>query len=162
MEIGTALSILLDALNEELTRDGTREDMCLVSVMPGADVPIDYALEDCAGMAWVRMVNAAPSVIFPNADALPQNCAYTLAYGIEMGVLRTAPTPTMFGSDISLPEPEDHFEAAQAQFKDLDAMHRALRNTGAQFEDFLIGTYTPSGPDGGAVGGSWTATIGLD
>lgn len=162
MELITAMGVLLDALGEELTRDGSKEDMCLFTVMPGADVPIDYALEDCAGMAWVRLISAAPSIQFPNADITASNCAYSLAYPVEMGVLRTAPTMTQFGSEFELPTPEEHFEAASAQFKDIAAMHRALRSASGEFPDFILGSYAPSGPDGGAVGGIWTATIGLE
>lgn len=161
MELITAMGVLLDALGEELTRDGSREDMCLVTVMPGADVPIDYALNDCAGMAWVRLVSANPTVAFPAGDLTALNCGYTLAYNIEMGVLRTAPTATMFGSEIEIPTPEQQFEASDAQFKDLEAMHRALKASGPDFADFLLGAYAPSGPEGGAVGGTWTATLGL-
>lgn len=162
MEIITAMGILLDSLNSELTADGTREDMCLVSVMPGSDVPLDYSLDDCGGMGWVRLVSAVPSVTFPAASTDSNNCNYTLAYEIEMGVFRRAPLPEGIGSSMTLPSADDHFESAQLAMKDLGAMHRALKSGGSHFEDYILGAFVPQGPQGGVVGGTWNAIIGLD
>lgn len=162
VKVVEALGVMLDALGAELEADGSKGEMCLFTILPGNDVAIDYALEDCAGMGWIRLTSAAPSVRFPNPDLTVDNCAYSLAYGIEMGVLRGAPVPDSFGNEMTLPTADEQFECASLALDDMEAMHRALRVARKRLPEMLLGSYLPSGPEGGAVGGVWTATIGLD
>lgn len=160
MRLIEAMGIILDAVGQELQAIKAKEDLCLFTVMPGNDVPIDYA--ECGGMAWVRLVTAAPSSTFPNADSSPGNCASFLAYALEVGLLREAPMPQQFGSEWTNPSSEEQFDAAEKAADGMEAVYRALRSVGGEFPDFVVGTYTPYGPDGGAVGGTWAMTVGLD
>lgn len=161
--VETGLGIILDALNAELVADGTREDLCLFTIMPGQQVPADY-VESCGGMAYVQLTSAAPSVVFPLPGLTAADCAFTLMYGVEVGILRPSPIPAAFGTEFELPGNDELANASIAQFKDLQAMYRAMLKVRASdnVEGLIPGTYTPTGPNGGVSGGAWSMQLGLD
>lgn len=158
-----AMATVWESLNNQLTLDGSRDDLCAMTIYPGSAVPIDYAgLEDCGGgMAWVRLVSAVPTVSFPNADTIATSCAYTVAYQLEIAIMRPAPLdPETFGQDVDLPSDTDHFEATRRQMDDMHLMLRAIEGARDGVTDLIIGQYSPLGPQGGAVGGMWGLTVG--
>lgn len=158
----TAKALLLDAVQAELEADGTAKGLCMVSVMPGGAVPLDYGAESCGGMVWVRLTQAFPTQEFPQQATTLNNCGYDLALALEVGVMRPAPMPTDFQGDIELPPAEEHFEAAALQDRDMEAVHRAVKALAQRIEYVVLGSYEPVGPDGGTVGGTWTLTVGGD
>lgn len=163
MKASQMLLILLDAFNEELIRDGSREELCALTIYPGNAIVIDYgAGEGCGGMGWVRLVSSAPTVRFPNADLSVDNCTYSLAHVVEIGLMRPAPLPGEFAGEISLPDDEEHRAASVRQIDDMELMHRALKEARNDIPLTVIGGYTPLGPEGGAVGGTWSITVGDD
>lgn len=159
-EVGDLLNIVHAALVVELREAGLDEDLCANAIYPGESVPGDYGVESCGGMAWVRLASANPTATFPAPVATPDNCNYTLAFPLEMGVMRPSPIPDGTLNEVELPGDEAHNEAAHKQFADLHAMHRAIKRAQEDIEMLVIGTYTPVGPVGGIVGGTWTLTVG--
>jgi len=154
------LGILLDALNTALVADGTREDMCSCTIYPGDAVPMDYGLEECGGMAWVRLVSTGPTTAFPATSISVDNCFYTLAYTVEMGIMRPAPVPEQFGSEVQLPDDTAHYDSSIRLMQDMRLMHSAIKDAKRDIPLLVLGTWTPQGPQGGTVGGMWTLTIG--
>lgn len=153
------LDLLLDSLVEEL-RDAGTEDVCAAAVYPGDAVPLDYA--ECGVQAWVRLVAASPTIGFPNNDITADSCAWRLAYEVEMGVVRPSPIPETVLSTVDLPDDAENTAAAGLQLSDMMAMHHALIGARQEIEHLLPGSYTPIGPVGGAVGGTWSLTLGDD
>lgn len=162
-EAGDLLNILHAALTVELRESGADRDLCANAIYPGQAVPGDYGIETeggCAGMAWVRLVSANPTTTFPAPATGVNNCTYTLAFPVEMAIMRASPIHTESLNDIDLPSDEEHIAAAHQQMDDLHLMHRAIKRASEDIEMLILGTYTPVGPTGGIVGGSWTLTVG--
>lgn len=152
------LAALLDSLTAEFRAAGLHEDLCSMTIQPGAIVPADYG--DCGGMAWVRLASSNPTVSFPTGDLTINNCAYSLAHVVEVGAFRAGPLPEQVGGGVVLPTDEEQFEAARMQFADMAAMRRAI--TKAPIDYKILGTYQPIGPQGGVLGGTWTVTVGRE
>jgi hypothetical protein len=134
-------------------------ELCFCGVIPGDAVDTSLAsLGTCkGGMAWVRMVTSYASTTFPQQDELA-GCATLLAATFEVGVLR----PAVLGTDRRPPTVADLVAETRLQFSDQSAMHRAIAccaNSSSFDFVYALGDYTPDGPDGSLVGGSWTVTI---
>jgi hypothetical protein len=151
---------LLLAMYQQCLCDGLAEAglpaPCFCGVLPGGSVANDYGDE---GMAWVRLVTAAPSRQFPQQDDTWTPCAAPIAYTLEMGVLRCA--PVFADSRGNPPSLEAQFETVRLQMADMEAMKKAIAccNTPEEW-DVALGPYSPVGPDGGRVGGTWTFSVG--
>lgn len=155
------MGMVLDALLAELKADGTDADLCSKTIMPGDTTIADYGTESCGGMVWLRLVNANTTVSFPTNDVTVNNCTHLLAFNAEVGVLRPATLPESNEvNQFDLPTDEEQWDEADLQLKDLTAMHRALKAVGQEMDDFIIQAYTPIGPDGGVVGGTWSFVFG--
>lgn len=124
--------------------------LCTCGVMPGLQVALDYAgdCDDACGMGWVRLVGSYPSTAPSVRSERPGNCVFGLGLEVEMGVVRCFNV----GDGQNPPDPEDLSAAAFLQTSDMLAMYRAVACC-RQSKDFVIGTYAPSGPEGGLVGG---------
>lgn len=158
--ISQMMDILLAEVIAELRRRDRLDGLCAKSLYPGASVPPDYALE-CEGMAYVQMMTAAPSATFPSPSQDINNCSYSLAYTVNVGIVRGVKIPEQ-GSrgGFVLPSDEDNTEATYAQMEDMDIMHTAIRNASKDIDYLLLGNYASEGPEGGAVVGYWTVQIG--
>lgn len=159
-----AMEILLQAVMTELQKPGGDTNFCVVSLMPGSDVPYDYGQESCGGILWIRLTSAAPSVAFPAADITVDNCFATLAYPLEIGIMRPAPLAEVVNDQFILPTAAENAAATDRQILDMQAIYRAMFEFKAndEVEDLMPGSYTPRGPEGGVVGGVWTLAVGLD
>lgn len=136
-------------------------DLCSVTVAPGAQAVYDYGAESCGGMLWTRLNTANPTSDFPAADGTNMNnCGLTLAYHGEIGLLRPGSLPEMNNLNVIMPDDATLFNESQRQLGDMRDMYDALKIIGSEMDDFVIRSYTPEGPDGGAVGGSWTFVFG--
>lgn len=153
------MGMFLDALNAELTASGEADGLCAIALYPGDGVPLDYGVESCGGMAWVRLVSAVPSATFPAAEVRVNNCATTLAFEGELGLFRPAP---IIEEDGELPSDEAHIAAANAQYDDIELMYRVFNRVKSQIEFLIVRQYTPVGPQGGVVGGVWGFAFGDD
>lgn len=159
-----AMEILLQAVMTELQKPGGDTNFCVISMMPGSDVPYDYGQEACGGILWVRLTSAAPSVSFPANDITAANCFSTLAYPLEIGIMRPAPLAEVLDSQLILPTASENALAVDRQMLDMQAMYRAIYafKEAQDIEDLMPGSYQPRGPEGGVVGGIWTLSVGLD
>lgn len=149
--------ILLAAVAVELEKDGTGSSICSFTKQPGDSVALDYA--ECGGMAWVRLVDSRPTVGFTRADVTPASCYWGLTHTLEIGIMRPSPIPEESLAGAELPDDSEMSAATEAQMNDLAAMHRAIKAARREFE-LLPGTYTPVGPVGGTVGGTWAVQVG--
>lgn len=163
-DLSGAMEVLLQAVVAELQKPGGDTNFCVVSQMPGSDVPYDYGQESCGGILWVRLTSAAPSVSFPAADITSSNCFSTLAYPLEVGIMRPAPLAEVVGDSLVLPTAAENAAAVQRQIADMQAIYRAIYvfKEVQDIEDLMPGSYSPRGPEGGVVGGIWTLSVGID
>jgi hypothetical protein len=160
------LGTLIGNFEDVLTEAGEREHLCSLTAYPGIGVVIDYGLETdgCGGMGWVRIVSVNPTVGYPNADVTLSNCgAYDFAYLVEIGIMRPSPEITEDAvNGVEIPTDAENFDAAMKQIDDIHWMHEAIVRTRPAYSDTLPGQWTPLGPEGGMVGGTWTVTMSGD
>jgi hypothetical protein len=123
---------------------------CDVSLLPG-QLPLWTSLD----MAWVRLVGAYPSTRFPQQRIDSDSCAAPLAYQIEIGIIHCVPT---VGNRGQAPMAEALENLAVQILQDMEDIKMALRCCLPGW-DILLNTWTPIGPTGNVVGGSWQATI---
>jgi hypothetical protein len=146
----------VECVCEQLTAVGAGP-ACWCGIYPGAQVSWDYC-SDCnsgvCGMGYVRLAGAFPSDSFP-LPAIDTTCRKPLAWGVEVGALRCFPQP----ESGELLDPVSMGEVAMNQAMDAEALYRALKC--CEFE-MAIEIYRPVGPDGGCVGGFWTAFLAVD
>ena len=164
MSLREMLSILLQELSNVLEEADMLDALCVLTLFPGTAVPVDYigTDENCNAMAWVRHISSAPSVRFPSADVTLDNCHSTLAHIVEVGIIRPSPIPESDGSTVELPDDVAHMNSALDLVDDMMLMKDAIGRAARSIDFVILGTYTPTGPEGGAVGGTWTLTIGED
>lgn len=151
-QVGDLVNGIASCLCLELA-DAVREgnaQPCICTVMPGAVVAFDYCEE--GGMAWARLAG-----ILPVENTQPYTCAVEYDVTVEIGILRCAPG---LGEDGELPTMPEQLAASMQQQFEMGLMHKVLSccATTASFDGPAINGYTPVGPDGGCVGGVWTAT----
>jgi hypothetical protein len=153
---------LSTCLTEELERRGLPA-ACWNGVKAGA-VP---AFDPCAcgggtnGEAYVRLATAFPSTRFPQPVSDARNCIPPVAFQIEVGIIRCYQTNIDAGP-LSV---SDELDAVRLQMADMaDILGAVQCCLGAHDSDptemeYLVGTYTPYGPQGGVVGGWWTVYV---
>lgn len=159
MTLQQMLAELLERLSAQIKAKGREDRYCSITIQPGNAVVFDFD-EDCRGMAWVRLVSSNPTASFPTPAATLNNCAYTLAYTVEVGMIGPAPQMTDTMGEFALPDDVELFEASMRQAEELEMMHQAIRS--AKIPEKILGDYTPQGPEGGVMGGIWTVTVGGD
>lgn len=129
-------------------------DLCFCGVLPGGEAALDYAQHDCdgdCGQAWVRLVTVYPSRTLGQADETAGNCNSLLGYDVELGVVRCL----LVGDDAGgPPDAAAMLASTEMQVADMEAMRRAVLCC-TPAKEFLLGAYTPYGPEGGLVGGTW-------
>jgi hypothetical protein len=147
----------LVAIHGAVTRElEARELGVQVTFIPGA---INAILQDAAtGCAegFIRVAGVFPYTSFPEVDTT-SNCSTLTGATIEVGVMRCMPA-----ADPRLPQNgpgfAETFETTRQQLADMRAIQCALQKV--DIEDIALGQYTPVGPQGTAVGGYWTVSIG--
>lgn len=158
MKAREMMDVVLAACIVELRADGTDANLCAETKYPGEAAPLDYA--ECGGMLWVRLINSAPTMQFPNPDSTVNTCGATLAHQLEVGLMRPAPIPEDTFGDFTLPSDEEHNAAADRQMDDMEAIYRGLTRASRDIEMMSVSGYQPVGPVGGTVGGIWTLAVG--
>jgi len=146
----TALSACMCEQFTALAEEDPSTALCFCGILPGEQVPFDYS---DGGMAWVRTALIAP---MPVLDAGGRACGVEYDVTVSLGVLRCAP---MLSDSGEFPTVEEQFEAFRQQTVDMGIIHKVIAccKTGIG-SNAAIGEYTPVGPEGGALGGAWTAT----
>ncbi len=152
------LNTLVVCLCAQIVADGQPEP-CFCGLMPGEAALGDYtSCDDYDGMAWVRLVTAYPSSSLGAASTTPNNCSVMLGADIEVGVLRNMPVGGRNGE----PPTQDEMNATTAlMIADAESARRAILccNDELALVDIMLGSWTPAGPQGGLVGGSWQCAI---
>lgn len=149
---------LLDCLCTRIN-DSALDPVCVCEAMPGMNVALDYALGGCSaggadGMAWVRLTSIYMTSNFPAQLQGTVRCDNAeVAFAFEMGIIRSMP----LGDDEGNPPPLEMMLAATER-QVSEAMLIANAILCCYDTDVAMGTYTPIGPEGGAVGGRWTAS----
>lgn len=131
---------------------------CWCGVWPGLEISWEHCT-DCppglCGMGWSRLVLIAPYDDFPE-PVIDLRCTKPLAAQLEVGALRCIPVP----EEGEVNDPNTMGEVALRQYEDMLALRRAILC--CDDVQIALGTYFPLGPQGGCVGGSWTAYLPLD
>lgn len=132
---------------------------CFCGIIVGEGIPVEYAgdCEDC-GAAYVRLVTAFPSNVFPVPDQEPR-CTAVMAYTVAVGIARCLPAGRSNGEP---PTPDEVEEAARQALADMQAIRQAIRCCfGSKFEDLdhVLGTFTPAPAGSGVSGGEMVVTI---
>jgi hypothetical protein len=129
-------------------------ELCWCGLYPGQQVSWEYCGEcagDVCGMAYVRLAGVFPYDVFPEA-VIDQRCVRPLAWEIEVGALRCIPQRP----DGEPLDQRSMNEVALHQINDAYAIYWAMRCCGIEL---AVGSYVPVGPEGGCVGGFWTAFL---
>lgn len=156
IDVWPLLTDLLGALTWEVGA-ANLPPLGLTVVVPGAEAAFDFG---CDALGWVRAASVYPTATFPNPEASPLgSCVSSLAVSVEVGIMRCAPNPdTLPNGEVVLPTATDLSEAARLQLADMAAIRRAILRCPAA--DRVLSLYQPLGPQGGVVGGFWSATLG--
>ena len=146
---------LAGCLCAQIEADGSPQP-CFCGVVPGEAAVAQYA-GDCDtrdGMAWVRLTTGYPSVSVGQIDQRVGNCKSGTGFDVEVGILRAFPVEEEAPTDAEL------LAAFDQQMKDMLTMRRAIECCDAiSSKDFILGSYRPSGPLGGLVGGIWNVML---
>lgn len=153
-------TLLLDRLLEVI-REQSWNDPCITTVMPGSAVPFDYCNQCEEGMAWVRIVEILPLTSSDQAGGRP--CVDGYDATVEVGMIRGAHLPQELPDGIVLPDAVDQYDDAMRQYEEMGVMLCALNSIPLEVASgpVTVSAYTPIGPEGGCVGGTWLATVGL-
>src|SRR6478736_189741 len=111
------LTAMRDCLCCRLEESGRA--VCACFITPGAVAVWDFIGGD---QAWVRLVNSYPSTSFPAPDSFAK-CGTAMAWTVEVGVARCAPTPDAQGHP---PTPETQEYVAEVQNADMELMREAI------------------------------------
>jgi hypothetical protein len=137
-------------------------DVCSCGVAPGDNMAPALIDGDCSvvcGAAWVRVSSIYPMKTIGTTDTTPGNCGAGLGADIELGIMRCITVGDERGAG---PTSADLLAAAQLQYADALVMRKAVLCCDAFFwREAIMTTYTPLGPGGGMVGGTWMVQVGI-
>jgi hypothetical protein len=150
--IADRLQALATCLCAQIAADELPEP-CFCGVLPGEAVAGDYAgnCQTKCGMAWVRLVNIYPAKAIGQPDITPGNCGAGLGFEVEVGIVRCVPVGNAAGMP---PTAAQMLAATELQIADSMAMFKALQCCAPDSRDMIVGSYEPTGPEGGLVGGT--------
>ena len=129
---------------------------CWCGVYPGAMVSWEYCGEcsgGMCGMGYVRPAGIFPYSTFPLPE-IDVNCTSPLTWSVEIGALRCMPHPP----DGRVATPTEMMEVSIQTMLDARAMYKAVKCCEA-IKGAAVEFYTPTGPEGGCVGGYWTVYL---
>lgn len=138
--------------------------VCRAFWHPGATAPWDACGQSDAGaegQAWVAVNRIYPSDSFPVETIDAHRCfPRGFAAEVTVGVLRCAATIDDHGQAPSADEvTDDALKVSRDRAVALDAIVCCLIGPDADPGEYRLGSWTPLGPDGGCVGGTWTVTV---
>lgn len=154
--VQTVLTELSTCLCAQVQVDGL-PPVCFCGIVPGAEIAMDSAgdCDDACGMAWVRLASAYPATTIGQPSLRVGNCGVGIGLDIELGIGRCIEVGQSDGSGLT---PEQLSVAAALQEADMMAMWRAVACC-RQSNDWVVGQYTPFGPEGGVVGGTLIVAV---
>lgn len=156
MSIMERMTELAACLCAQIVVDESPEP-CWCGIMPGQDALLEMLGDDCeGGVAWVRLASVYPSEIIGQQSTRTGNCGMGTGFDLEVGIARLVTV------NEEAPTPAEALAATEQQVKDMETMRRAIGCCPALPKpDYILGNYTPTGPLGGVVGGTWTVFVGL-
>jgi hypothetical protein len=143
----------------ELVRRGL-DPITKVIVQPGSEFVVDYAGngKDC-GEIDVNLVQAYPTDNFPEPD-VQGNCVSALAFELNVSVMRCAAPTHGTKQNPSPPTIAEQLESTAQHLADMQASRCAIKVVLARLErDYVLQAFTPIGPQGQTVGGTWTVIV---
>lgn len=158
--ISNVLASLAECLCSAI-EESDAPNTCFCGVVPGDHVLPQYA-GDCAsecGMAYTRLLTMSPvtGIGVPSFD--PGNCGASIGFDLEVGIIRCISVGNAQGD---LPSDAELLEASELQMRDALTMRKAIACCDAlTSKDYILGTYIPTGPRGGLVGGSWQVSVAI-
>lgn len=158
IEIYPRMVALAGALEARLAARGV--PAAATAIVPEGLPAIDYFGDGCEGYAWVRLTGAFPYQTFPEQDSTGATCVSLIGYVLEVGYAHCAP---MMDDDGTPPSVAQQIEATRVQTSAMRAMHEAIRQAlgGDEGEiPYVLGTYQPDIALGGALGATWSVTVG--
>lgn len=158
-EVYAKLKLLRDSLGQAVT-DADLPPLCSLAVQPGNALALDFV--ECGddgsnGMGWVMLQSAFPSNRLPQPVAGVITCSTDTALTAQVGIVRNMPIP----DDGEPLDDATYLALAEAQMTEMEVMRAAIVCYYGKDRDVVLGAYTPTGPQGGAVGGYWTCTVSL-
>jgi hypothetical protein len=144
-----------------LDPDNGVPDVCFCGIVPGEAATADYAGGDCnkkCGMAWVRIMSIYPMKAVGALDTTAGNCGASLGADLELGIMRCVNT----GDGRTPPSPDELLAATQLQVADSYVMLKAVVCCDTiPNKEAILSAYSPLGPAGGLLGGTYTVSIGV-
>lgn len=159
MRLGAVLTALLDCAEDELVAAG-RTAPPQVFASPG--IP---AFEDNCGQLWVRVIRTFPSNAPPDAVVMLAKCALPLYTEIGLGITRCQTGIHRMEKRGGHPLDSERNADTEGLICDEGALYRALACCYPAVEgsvDVLVGEWTQIEPQGGVIGGEWTAIVETD
>lgn len=131
---------------------------------PGTTAPWDACGESgdgAEGQVWVAVPRVYPSDNFPVETTAAHRCAPRgFAAELTVGVLRCAAVVDDHGRAPSAEAvTDDALKVSRDRSIVLDAIVCCLMGEDADPGTYRLGGWTPLGPDGGCVGGTWSVTV---
>lgn len=153
---------VLECLGDRLTHYGA--EACRTFVAPGGPPAWDAcgAEGEREGQAWVQVAQVYPSDAFPTQQTGAMRCPPTgYAVQLNVAILRCAAVPDEQGRP---PSSERLTADAHKVSRDRAIVRDALRCCYLEDADpgtYVLGAWTPLGPQGGCVGGQTALTVAL-
>lgn len=115
----------------------------------------DADCDDDCSRAWVRVNGAYPANGIGVANDEPnQSCETLIGMDLEIGIIRCVEIE----KNGEAPTATNLLAASIQNIRDMVAIRKAVLCC-THFEDYQLGDWTPTGPDGGRVGGYWTLAV---
>jgi hypothetical protein len=131
------------------------DPLCFAAIIPG-DAPVDVLCDDGpCGQVTLRLITAYRTSTFPLPSDPAEACSKPMAYQIEIRAMRCFEAVKDHGGGAT---PGESRDATFQQIADMEAMYRAIK-CGSSDRITAVESYTPEGPQGNYVGGSWTFLI---
>lgn len=142
----------------QITEDGLPEP-CFCGVVPGAITAYEYRGK-CPGkengMAWTRLITHYPSETVGRISQVTGNCSIPAGFEIEIGIIRAMPIKAKGVA----PTQQELLDVTELQIADSMAMRKAVACCLGNPKSWIMGPYTPYGPEGGVVGGGMILYLG--
>ena len=158
-EIFPLLTRLIECTQAELERSGLPPTISVV-------VPGQLAINDHAGNGKecdelvVNVVQAYPYEVFPNPSDRAL-CTSPMAYEVQVTIFRCAANPEGTRQSPKPPTPAAQLNSVRSHLADMQAMKRAILCCVRDDERlYALRTFTPVGPLGGVIGGTWSFVVG--
>lgn len=131
-----------------------------IIIQPGSEFVVDYAGngKDC-GEIDVNLVQAYPTDNFPEPDATG-NCVSALAFELNVSIMRCAAPTHGTAQSPKPPTLAEQLASTAEHLADMQAARCAIKVVLARLErDYVLQAFTPIGPQGQTVGGTWTVIV---